>query len=301
MRTLVRSSVALLLLLPFASACSDRQPTDPTGVSALLLSTTADETLVLYDGSEPTSGGSHEVIVTVSGEPPSEVVCRLTTFEGGGNFQDIHHEVNNLIAGSNARFPGWITLTSGGYANNPSGITIALPLAPSHEVTFESPVASVSFFYASFPDVTLSAFDAAENLVATVAGSGHFTRTFDVWDPLSVALPQNVITRVTVVGSLGNTIIDDFENCQLTTPEVLIIRLVGDVQDLMLDSGNENALLATLDQARTAITSDRPSGANLLNAFIKQVEGLIARGILTPEEGRALIAAVQDAIDLLNG
>ena len=69
----------------------------------------------------------------------------------------------------------------------------------------------------------------------------------------------------------------------------------------VLDSDNVNALRATLDQALTAITSDRPSSANLLNAFIHQVEGFIAGGSLTEEEGQALIDSAQDAIDLLNG
>ncbi len=73
------------------------------------------------------------------------------------------------------------------------------------------------------------------------------------------------------------------------------------VESDVLDSGNGNGLLATLDQALTAITGDRPSAANLLNAFIHQVEGLIAGGSLTPGEGLALIDAAQFVIDQLNG
>ena len=291
MRNLVRSSAGFVLVL-LVSACTDRHPTEPTTADAPLFSTTADEM----------AGGSHEVIVTVR----SEGVCRLTTFEGGGQLAEIHPELGFLIPGSNARFPGWKTLTSGFYANNPSGVTVGVMTATSHDMTFDRPVASVSFFYASDPDVVLRAFDSAESLVATVTGPGNLQPSgFTLWEPIGVSVAQNVITRVTIAGGTFQTGIDDFENCELLTPEELIDLLIGDVQNLVesgvLDGGSATALLATLDQARTAIARDRPNSANLLNAFIHQVEGLIAGGSLTAEQGRALITAAQSAIDLLSG
>jgi hypothetical protein len=232
----------------------------------------------------------------------------MTTFENGGNFQEIHPELDYLIVGSNARFPEWRTLTSGNYANNPSPPTIGVMLAASHEVTFDSPVFAVSFFYASVPNVTLDAFDAAGTLVATATGAGNVQPTppfFTLWEPVGVAVAENVITRVTITGAYGQTGIDDFTNCERLTPEERIDLLIGDVQELVesgvLDSGNGNALLATLDNALKAIANDRPSATNLLSAFIHQVEGFIAGGILTAEEGQALIDAAQSAIDLVNG
>lgn len=292
--------LALLSLLLVASACTDQPPTEPTAADAPLLSTTADETLGLYDGSEPTPGGSHEVIVTVT----NETVCRLTTFEGGGNLQAIHPLSNNTIPGSNADFPEWKTLTSGSFANNPSGVTIAVMLGTSHDVSFEFPVATVSFFYASAPSVRLDAVDAAGTLVATVTGAGNAQlanpRLF-LWELIGVAVEQNVITRVTITGAPGGTAIDDFENCELTTPERLISLLIGDVQGLVESGVNASGLLAMLNQALTAIAADRPSAGNLLNAFIHQVEGFIAGGILTLAEGQALIDTAQFAIDQLSG
>ena len=134
---------------------------------------------------------------------------------------------------------------------------------------------------------------------------------FSVWESIGVdvsanIITPNIITRVTVTGGTGNTVIDDVENCRLfLTPEARIGRLIGDVQGLVegdvLDSGNGNALLATLDQALTAITGDRPNAANFLNAFIHQVEGFVAGGSLTPGQGLALIDAAQFVIDQLNG
>ena len=146
---------------------------------------------------------------------------------------------------------------------------------------------------------------AAENLVASVTGAGNFTTSFNVWDLIGVAVGQNVITRVTISAGNFQTAIDDPENCQLTTPEALIDFLIGVVQGLVdsgvLNSGNGRGLVATLDQAVTAFTADRPNATNLLNAFIHQVEGLIAGGILTLAEGQALIDDAQFVIDQLNG
>ena len=169
----------------------------------------------------------------------------------------------------------------------------------------DSPVASVSFFYASVRDVILSAFNAAGIRLVTVTRPANIQPAgFTLWDLIGVSVAENIITRVILTGGRFNAAIDDFENCELVTPEERIDLLIGDVQDLVesgvLDSGNASALLATLDQGLTAMTADRPSAVNLLNAFINQVEGFIAGGILTPEEGQALIDAAQFAIDQLN-
>jgi hypothetical protein len=231
MRNLARSSAGLVLLL-LAGACTDRQPTMPDDGPLL----------------------SHQVFTITNG-----AVCRVTTFENGEGFHGIHPELNYLIEGSNAHFPGWSTLTSGHYANNPSPPTIALMTAASHEIIFDQPVYAVGFDYASAPDVTLNAFDASGTLVATVIGPSNVQPDgLTVWDYLAVAVSADVITRVTVTGGAFWTAIDNFGNCTwLATPEERIDRLIGDVQELVesgvLDSGNGNALLATLDNALKAI------------------------------------------------
>ncbi len=79
MRTIVRSSAALLSLLVFAGACTDRQPTEPIAADALLLATTGDGGDLLWDGTvSEGSHGSHQVSTTVE----VDAECRLTTFEG---------------------------------------------------------------------------------------------------------------------------------------------------------------------------------------------------------------------------
>lgn len=121
-----------------------------------------------------------------------------------------------MIPGTGARFPGWLTLTSGNYSNNLSPPTIAFWLCgTSRDVTFDQPVSKVSLFYASFPNVTLQAFDAANNLVASAFGPANFTFTFNVWSPLSVNVSQNVIVKVTVNGNGNQTAVDDFEVCHI--------------------------------------------------------------------------------------
>ncbi len=296
MRMFIRSSVALGLLVGFTGACSDRQPTMPDDGPLLL--TTADETLGLYDGSEPTPGGSHEVITTVT----NGTVCRLTTFEGGGNFEDIHPELNFSIPGSNARFPGWKTLTSGNYFNNPSGVTIGLMTSFSHEITFESPVVSVSFFYASIPDVTLQAFDAAETLVATVTGSAN-APPFSTWEALGVAVAQNVITRVTVSGQTFQTAIDDFENCgPPLTPEQQIQAILDEIlANPDVNAGLAGSLASKLETVLAKLDKDNVGAAiNQLQAFINQIQALIQAGTLAQPDGQILIDVAQGVIDQLS-
>ncbi len=133
-------------------------------------------------------------------------------------------------------------------------------------------------------------------------GGASITRTCSLPDTRVIVVGDQfeVQTQTPCNGQLDLTL-----TVHTQSPEALINLLIGEVRDLVesgvLDSGNGNALLATLDQALTAITTDRPSTANLLNAFINQVEGFIAGGILIPGEGQALIDDAQFVIDQLNG
>jgi len=272
----------------------------PIGVSVFVLSAPA-SAQELYDGSAPTPGtNSHEVITTL--ENGSE--CRLTTFEGGGNFEDIHPELNNSIAGSGMRFPGWKTLhTNGIVANNPSGVTIAVMLAASHEIAFDEPVSTVSFFYTSIPSVTLDAFDAVGNLVATVTGAGNFTNIFDVWDSIGVDVGADIITRITVTGGLLQTGIDDVSNCRNdTTPTGLLSTLIQDVISLDLRNGISTSLDAKLDAVLGALddlnANNDVAAVNSLNAFINAVNGQSGNAI-SVEEADALIAQVNVILALL--
>lgn len=182
------------------------------------------------DGSDATTGGSHQVIVTrVAG-----IDCLKTTFEGGGQLSLIHPATGFEIPGLGARFPDWLTLTSGDYANNPSVPTVAFWLGGVlREITFVDPVSSVSFFYASAVSVEMYSYDAANNPVASIVGPPNFTGTFDVWDPLGIDVGVNLITRVTITGASGQTGIDDFESCRLSNVDALI--------DIVPDTLNVNS------------------------------------------------------------
>lgn len=190
--------------------------------------------------------GSHEVIVDQTGNTE----CVTSTFEGGGQAAEIHPEIGFLIPGSGMRFPGWLTITSGNFANNPSGITTAFwdlltPLPEnSREMTFDDPVASVNFFYAyqataGFPTIiTLEAFDAAGNLVATASAPGNVVMNiFNVWDPLGVDVGQNMITKVRITGRRLNTVIDDFTACRIVVITATIdIKPADDVNEVDLEN-----------------------------------------------------------------
>ncbi len=104
------------------------------------------------------------------------------------------------------RFPGWRTLTSGPFLGNPSGVTIALMTAASNDVTFDTPVTSVSFFYASVVSVTLTAFDAGGGVVASASGPATGTASEDDDEDFALLeLAANQISAVTVAGGQFQT------------------------------------------------------------------------------------------------
>jgi hypothetical protein len=159
---------------------------------------------------------NHEVIQTQEGNK----ACTMTTFENAPHFQPIHPDNGYLIPGTEMRFPGpWRTLTSGTYQNNPSGLAVVIWVdsgGTSAEVTFDQPVSSVSFFFASLPDVTLEAYDVGSNLVATATSPGNAALGgFVVWDPIEVDSGANNISSVVVIGNWNRTALDDFTYCRV--------------------------------------------------------------------------------------
>lgn len=269
----------------------------------LLLPAQVSAQVQIWDGSAEQEGhGSHQAITTLN----DGIECRMTTFEGGGQFQEIHLELNWLIEGSGMHFPGWRTLTSGSYANNPSPVTIAILTAASHEVTFDQPVSAVSFYYASVPDVTLRAFDAAGTLVASVTGSSNVQPTspyFSVWELLGVAVDDDIITRVTVAGSQFATAIDDMTACRsVATAADLLIALISNVIALDLRHGISTSLDAKLDAVMWALddvnANNDVAAVNSLNAFINAVRAQAGNAI-SLADADALIAAANNILALL--
>lgn len=147
--------------------------------------------------------------------------CSLITFEGLGlnNFDP----VPPINAGfTTAAFPGWIALlpiSSGGtgnIANLPSPITtIFFKDAPdSRDITFSNPIASIDLKFVSTDTVTMKAFDAANNLLATVSAPGNFIPpVLDNWQPLGINLSSNIISKITFTGPISNFAIDNVNIC----------------------------------------------------------------------------------------
>ena len=112
----------------------------------------------------------HEVIPSQEGGIP----CVTVTFEGADHFVPIHPEDSGLIAGTGIRFPEgpWFTVTSGPFANNPSGTTVVLGTGSTGEVTFDQPVSRVSFAFSTAATITLEAFDSSGHIVASDSNPG---------------------------------------------------------------------------------------------------------------------------------
>jgi len=149
-----------------------------------------------------------EVITTTEGG----ITQILTTFEGNGHGQPIYPADGGLIPGSSMIFPSWHTLTSG-FANNPSGATVAYFNSDFGEIYFDVPVYSVGLFYSSAIDVTLEAFNSDGQVVSTTFGEENLLPSypyFGQWDFLGVSVGADVITRVRIVGGTVMTGIDDF-------------------------------------------------------------------------------------------
>jgi len=262
--------------------------------------------------------GDHEVIN--SQDPNLNLQCVTVTFEGGGQNVNIHE--GDPIPNTGIIFPvgtpGWRTLTSGLYSNNPSGVTVAIPVASGgvppirdFEVFFVDPVQTVSFEYSSLfvetetPGVTVTAFDIDGNPVGS--DSGPFTNNsfpLTIWNALSVDAPSNVITRIVVAAHRGNTLIDDFKTCrQLDDPVALLETLINDVVALNLNQGIENSLDAKLDAILRALEdmnqNNFAAACNALQAFIHEVQAQSGKKILQPNAD-ALIDSALKITDLLD-
>jgi len=87
----------------------------------------------------------------------------------------------------------------------------------------------------------------------------------------------------------------------LTPQEAIDDFIVAEIEDLVADEdlnqGQGNALLVKLYHAIQKLNQGKTKVAiNLLGAFINQVNDFISEGVLTPEEGQALIAAANEVI-----
>ena len=166
------------------------------------------------------AAGDIEVIITQE----DDLECVTVTFEGG----DYGKEVGQP-EGSGMNFEyHWCTVTAGPYENPPSGITVAMSWGNSHSavIEFDKPVCAVGLYYASFPAVTLEAYDADDNLVATISGPGNYPGSgpLSVWDPIGIEVEENTITWTRFRGTPYRTFIDDFKTCRLNLEVPIDVR-----------------------------------------------------------------------------
>lgn len=152
--------------------------------------------------------------------------CDLLTFEGLGlnNFDPVPPLTTAFTI---AFFSGWIALLpiseggTGNIANLPSPITTVFFKDPPgfRDIIFTNPIASIDLKYASTDTVTMEAFDTSNNLLATVSAPGNFNGVIlDTWDPLSINLGSNVISRIRFSGPISNFAIDNVNLCVIVPP-----------------------------------------------------------------------------------
>lgn len=90
------------------------------------------------------------------------------------------------------------------------------------------------------------------------------------------------------------------------SPEQVVADLVAAVQQLaadgVLNAGQGNALTSTLERATRLLAEGKTTPATRqIEAFIRQVEGLVRGGVLTALQGQSLIAEAQAAIAAIAG
>jgi hypothetical protein len=169
--------------------------------------------------------------------------CTTYDFEGIGNLAAVP-EFSGITS------PNWLGIIdadnggNGNIAHEPSPSTVAFWLGtPSNyrDILFDVPVSDVSFFYASAVTVTIQAFDANNQQVASVSGAGNYNQGpggdpnggYNKWDPLRVQTQKNEITRARVSGNVDNTAIDDLKICRSTLIDsVEFVQVVQQLQPL---------------------------------------------------------------------
>lgn len=177
-------------------------------------------------------------------------VCRTIDYEGIPNQQQVP-AFNGVSAGG---WVGGISYAAGGtaqFVNPPSGITVAVFLnGQSNTITFSSPVTRVQYYYATAYAFTVTAYNTAGNVVATVNAPGNWfqTQVYVNWSLLQVQSPGNLIASINIVstGPVNNFFgLDDLQYC--TTVGVDSVEMTQAIQQIQtlaalkssLNNGNE--------------------------------------------------------------
>ena len=83
--------------------------------------------------------------------------------------------------------------------------------------------------------------------------------------------------------------------------DLLIDQVDALEEDGVINGGQANSLRAKLEAAQKSAANGRVGPAvNQINAFINEVDALMAAGLLSPEEGERLISLAEEIIQSLS-
>jgi hypothetical protein len=124
--------------------------------------------------------------------------------------------------------------------------------------------------------------------------TGSFRSSSALFDSTALSNSSSFFTRDIFIAKIGQSPAEIIENIK-----VLINDLIEGGQ---LNGGQGNSLIKKIDSVNSFLDKGNVVGAvNTLNAFINQVNSLIAEGVLLAEEGQPLIDAADSLLSLLLG
>ncbi len=175
----------------------------------------------------------------------------------------------------------------------------------------------VEFWRSGTASVTISSVGNADLTVSDITISGD-NFSYEFGGEFVLAPEEEAVVEVSVIaGEMGEmtgelTITsDDPENGEVTVglicngvwipPADLLGRMIDDVADLGLNRGRTNALTVKLEHAiRRMDRGQLRPALNQLNAFTNQVNDFVEDGVLTDEQGDALLTELGFILDLIN-
>ena len=199
--------------------------------------------------------------------------CTLIDFEGAG-------DLASLPAFDGITLPGWLSIIeynvggSGDFSGEPSPVTSAFWLygnQTQQQIIPPVPASSVSFYYSSYYNVTLTAYDKNGAVVATATGPANFdsdTGVYDYWYPLEVETTGNQIASVTVNGYANYTGIDNLNVC--TTIGIDSIEVTQAIQQIQTLSDLDASLMANAEPP-VPIIAGKPA---VLRVYMDQVDAV---------------------------
>ena len=175
----------------------------------------------------------HEILATIENGDD----CITSTFENGGHGTPVHREIAGEITGSGLYLTGWATLlgsASSALGNLPSGDTAAMwQSGTSANILFNPPVSEASLYFATLPDITVTAFDEAGNTISSSNGISNVVWTggppLAQWDLLSVSATNGAnsiasfsISQNGAPGWIGPglTVIDNLKVCRASAMQL---------------------------------------------------------------------------------